>query len=100
MTANEADPITLTPDPRADRYLRIELYAHLEVALQLGLRDGKGMRGRGGTALEPIDHGFKIPFLWSLGWSVLRWRSVDCLMEDGIVRVMLFHCVEIVGTFK
>ena len=31
---NVADPVALTPNPRSDRNLRIQLHAHLKIALK------------------------------------------------------------------
>ena len=90
-------PISLSPDARSDTDLRIQLHAHLKVALEDGFGDRKGAGG-GGVALE-ADHGVVIALLgFGLG-SDCR-SAIDGFVKDGIVRVMLFHGTEVIGTLE
>ncbi len=88
----------MTPYAGADRDLRVQLNAHLEIALQGGLRDRIGARG-GGVALEATDHGFVIALL-----GRLRRRggggAVDGFVEDRVVRVVFLHGAEVGGAFE
>lgn len=95
MTTDEADPIALAPDAWSDGYLGIQLYAHLEVTLQLGFRNWERLRSGRGGALETVDHGIEIAFLVRLCRSVLGGCAIDRFMKNGIVRVMLLHGVKV-----
>ena len=97
VTRDVSNPITLSPDTRSNTDLRVQLHAHLEIAFENGFRDGKGARGRG-VALE-ADHGVMITLLGFGGRSDCG-GAVDGFMEDGVVRVMLFHGTQIIRTLE
>lgn len=99
MAADIADPIALSPDTWADRNLRVELYAHLEVAFEGRFRDGIGARRGGRVTLEAIDHGVKVTLLRSLVGGG-DWGTINCFVQDWVVRIMFLHCAEIIGTLK
>lgn len=98
MTADETDPVALTPDSRPDRDLRVKLNAHLEITFETWFRDGIGA-GRGGIALKTVDHGVKISLFGRLDGSGYG-GTVNSFMEDGIIGVVFFHRAEVVGTFE
>lgn len=88
----------MTPDARSNRDLRVELNAHLEIALQDRFGDGE-RTGGGGVTLEAADHCIVVAFLGRLGRCDSR-GAVDGFVEDWIVRIVLLHGAEVVGTFK
>ena len=98
MTANEADPVALTPNTRADGDFGIQLNAHLEIAFEAGFRN-RIRAGRGGIALESIDHGIEISLLRSFDrcWN---WSTVDSFMKDRVVGVVFLHGGEVVRAFE
>lgn len=100
MPTDEADPIALTPDPRSDRDLGVELHTHLKIPLEIGLWDRKRMGGGGGGALKAIDHCIEISFLGRFRWRMLGGAAIDCLMKDGIVRIVLLHRIEVGRAFE
>lgn len=99
MAADVADPIALSPDTWADRNLRVELDAHLKVAFEGRFRDGIGARRGGRVTLEAIDHGVKVTLLRSLVGGG-DWGTIDCFVQDWVVRIMFLHCAEVIGTLK
>ena len=99
MTGDVADPVALTPDTRTDRDFRIKLNTHLEIALEDGLGDWKRARSGGVAYKTAHDHGLVIALFRNLCWS-LNGSAVDGFVEDGVVRVVLFHGAEVVGTFE
>ena len=100
VPTNEAQPIALAPDSRSHRDLRVQLHAHLEVALKL--RRGYGIRvAHLRTALEPsIDHGIEVALLGGFGRRGLGRSAVDSFMENGVVGVMFLHGAQVVGTLE
>lgn len=99
VTGDVSDPIALSPNARPNADLGIQLDAHLEVAFEDGFGDGEGTGG-GGVALE-ADHGVVITLLGLFGRRGSDGGSaVDGFVEDGIVRVVLFHGTEVVGTLE
>ena len=98
MTRDVADPIALSPYAWTDIDFRVELNAHLKIALENGLWDGERACGRG-IALEAADHCVVIAFLGWFGWCYGR-SAVDGFMKDGVVGVVLLHSTEVVGTFE
>lgn len=97
MTRDVSNPITLSPNARSNTDLRVQLHAHLEVALENRFGDGEGARGRGVT-LE-ADHGIVITLLRFGRGSDSR-SAVDGFVKDWVIRVMLFHRTEVIGTLK
>lgn len=104
MPTHKPQPVPLPPDAGADANLRLQLDAHLEVALELRHRDGIAM-AHGAGALEARgtsnDHGVEVTLLGGLERGVLgRWGwAVDGFVEDRVVWVVLFHGREVVGAF-
>lgn len=100
MSADVTDPVSLTPNARADGDFGVKLNAHLKVSLKSWFWDGIGACG-GRIALKAIDHGIKVAFLV---WGLDRWcrdrSSVDSFVQDWIVGVVFFHRTEIVWTFE
>lgn len=97
VTGNVSHPIALTPNARPDTDLGVQLNAHLEVALENRFGDGKGARS-GGVALE-AEHGVMIA-LFGFGRGSDGGSAVDRFMEDGIVGIVFFHGIEIIGTLE
>lgn len=97
MTRDVSNPIALTPNARTDTDLRVQLHAHLEVALENGFGDGKGAGGRR-VALK-ADHGVVVTLL-GFGRGGDGRSAVDGFVEDRIVRVVLFHSTEVIGTLE
>lgn len=97
MTGDVSNPIALSPNARSNTDLRVQLYAHLEIALENGFGDGKGARG-GGVALE-ANHGVVITLL-GFGGGCDGGSAVDGFVEDRVVRVVLFHGTEVIGTLE
>ena len=62
VPADETDPFPLAPDAGPDANLRIQLHAHLKVALERGLRDRKPP-GACTVALEAVEHDVVVSFL-------------------------------------
>ena len=91
-------PIALPPNPRSNTDLGVQLHAHLEIAFEDGLGDRKSA-GRGGIALE-ANHGVVVALLGFVGGSGDGGGAVDGFVEDGIVRVVLFHGTEVVGALE
>ena len=102
MPTDKAHPIPLAPYPRTDADLRVQLHAHLEVSLEGGFRNRKGPRPAAVT-LEPINHGLVVALFcaaWGFGLRGVRGRAVDGFVQDRVVRVVLFHGVQVGGTFE
>lgn len=97
VTGNVSDPIALAPNTRPDTDLGVQLNAHLEIALENGFGDGKGA-GSGGVALE-AEHGVMIALL-GFGGGSDGGSAVDGFMEDGVVGVVFFHGIEVIGTLE
>lgn len=97
MTGDVSNPVALTPNARTDTDLRVQLHAHLEIALENGFRDRKGAGG-GGVALK-ANHGVVITLL-GFGRGSDGGGAVDGFVEDGIVRVVLFHGTKVIGTLE
>jgi hypothetical protein len=102
VPGNVADPIPLAPDAVPDGYLRVQLDAHLEVPLEGGLGDRPGPVDGRRITLEAIHHGIQITFL---GHLTRRRRGghgspVDGLMQDGRLRVMGLHRLEVLVAFQ
>ena len=97
MTGDVSNPISLPPDARSNTDFRVQLYAHLEIAFEdrFRYREGAGSRG---IALE-ADHGVVIALLGFGGGGDCR-SAVDGFVEDWIVRVVLFHSTEVIGTLE
>ncbi len=104
MPTHKSQPVSLAPDPGAHANLRLQLHAHLEVALQLRRRDGIAV-AHGAGALEPRrttdDHGVEVTLLGGLERGVLRGRrwAIDGFVQDRVVWVVLLHGGEVVGAF-
>ena len=92
------DPIALPPNPRSNTNLGIQLHAHLEIAFEdrLGYRE---RAGRGGVALE-ANHGVVVALLGFVGGGGDGGGAVDGFVQDGVVRVVLFHRTEVVGALE
>ena len=100
VSADISDPAPLAPDAGPHRDLRVQLHADLEIPLQDGFGDGEAPGGRG-LALEPAHHRLVVALLVGLGLrGGLDGRAVDGFMEDGVVRVVLFHGGEVVGALE
>lgn len=97
MTRDVSNPVTLAPNAWPNTDLRVQLHAHLEIALENRFGDGEGARGRG-VALE-ADHGVVISLL-GFGRGCDGGSAVDGFVEDWIVRVVLFHSTEVIGTLE
>lgn len=97
VTGDISHPIALTPNTRPDTDLGVQLNTHLEIALENGFGDGKGARS-GGVALE-AEHGVVIALL-GFGRRSDGGSAVDGFMEDGVVRVVFFHGIEVIGTLE
>ena len=97
MTRDVSNPIALTPNARSDADLGVQLHAHLEIALENRFGDRKGARRRG-IALE-TDHGVVITLLGFGGGSDSR-STVDGFVEDRVVRIVLFHGTQVIGTLE
>lgn len=100
VSANISDPAPLAPDAGTHWDLRVQLHADLEIPLQDGFGDGEAPGGRS-LALESTHHGLVVALLIWLGLrGGLDGRAVDGFMEDGVVRVVLFHGGKVVGTLE
>ena len=100
MPTDEAQPVPLPPDTGPNRDLWIQLDAHLEVTLKLGNRDGISMAHLCATLKAAIDHGVKISFLGRFGRGCLHRSTVDGFVKDRVVRIVLFHCAQVVGALE
>ena len=100
MPTDEAQPVPLPPDTWPNGDLWIQLDAHLEVTLQLRYWDRIGMAHLCATLEAAIDHGVQISFLGRLGWGCLHRSTVDGFVEDRVVRIVLFHRAQVVGTLE
>lgn len=98
MSTDEANPVALTPNSRSDRDFWVQLNAHLEIALEVRLRNRIGPRRRG-IALKSIDHGIKISFLGSFDRRWYR-STVDSFMKDRVVGVVFFHGGKVIRAFE
>lgn len=98
MPRDVADPIALTPDTRSDGDFRIQLHAHLEIALKNRLRNGERARG-GGIALEAANHGLVIALFGRFGRRDGR-GTVDGFVQDRVIGVVLLHGAKVVWAFK
>lgn len=98
MPGDVADPIALTPNTRSDGDFRIQLHAHLEIALEDRFRDRKRARS-GGIALEAANHGLVVALFGRFGGRDGR-GAVDGFVQDRVVRVVLLHGAEVVWAFK
>jgi hypothetical protein len=52
VSADERDPVALAPDALSDADFRVQLHAHLKVALESGFGDGEAAAPKGAVALE------------------------------------------------
>ena len=93
-----SNPIALPPNPRSNADLGVQLHAHLKIAFEDRLRYGK-RAGRGGIALE-ANHGVVVALLGFVGGGGDGGGAVDGFVQDGIVRVVLFHGAEVVGALE
>ena len=98
VPGNISHPIALAPNPRPNTDLGVQLHAHLEIAFEDRLGDRKSA-GRGGIALE-ANHGVVVALLWFVGGGGDGGGAVDGFVEDGVVRVVLFHGTEVVGALE
>ncbi len=97
MTRDVSNPIALSPNARSNTDLGVQLHAHLEIALKNRFGDRKGARRRG-VALE-ADHGVVITLLGFGRGSDSR-STVDGFVEDRVVRIVLFHGTQVIGTLE
>lgn len=97
MTRDVSNPVALSPNARSNTDLWIQLHAHLKIAFENGFGDREGARGRG-VALK-ADHGVVITLL-GFGRGCDSRSAVDRFVEDGIVRIVLFHGTEVIGTLE
>lgn len=100
MSTNKAHPIPLPPDPLPYRDLRIQLDAHLKIALKLRHWNRVRVTHLSATLEAAIDHGVEVSFLGRLGRCGLYGGAVDSFMEDGVVGVVLFHGAEVIGALE
>lgn len=49
--------------------------------------------------MEAIDHGVKVTLLRSLVGGG-DWGTIDCFVQDWVVRIMFLHCAEVIGALK
>ena len=52
------------------------------------------------TLEAAIDHGVQISFLRRFGRGCLHRSAVDGFVKDWVVRVVLFHCAQVVWTLE
>lgn len=97
MTRNVSNPVALSPNAWPNTDLGVQLHAHLEIALENRFGDRERAGGRG-VALE-ADHGVVITLLGFGRWCDSR-SAVDRFVEDWVVRVVLFHSTQIIGTLE
>ncbi len=99
VTRDETDPMAVAPNRSPDGNLRIELHAHLEVALERRLGDGERARVHCvGASLETANHGLEVALFGS--FHRRRGRAVGRQLQDGVLRVVLLHRVQVVGALE
>ena len=100
MPTNEAQPVALAPDSRSHRDLRVQLHAHLKVALKLRRRDRIRVAHLRTTLEASIDHGIEVALLGGFGRGGLGRSAVNSFVENWVVGVMFLHGAQVVGALK
>lgn len=98
MPRDIANPIPLPPNAWPNRDLRVQLDTHLEVTLKDRLRNRKRTR-RGRVTLEATDHSIMVPLLGRFSRRD-GGCAVNGFVQDWVIRVVLLHGTQVVGTLE